>query len=114
MKIQAVVAGQRVRWVLLRRRLRAEASRDTSRAIGLFAVGIGFGAIINSIVDRVFFFFLRLRCLLVLLLVLLLLFLFFVLFLFLFLPIVIIVRTSCLFLYYRRLSHRYRLAGYRG
>ena len=49
MKIQAMVAGQRVRWVLLRRRLRAEASRDTSRAIGLLTVGIGFGAIIFGV-----------------------------------------------------------------
>ncbi len=49
MKIQAMLAGQRVRWVLLRRRLRAEAARDTSRAIGLSVVGVGFGAIIFGV-----------------------------------------------------------------
>ncbi len=49
MSTRAIAAGQRVRWVLLRRRLQAEAARDRSRTWGLVAVGVGLGAIIFGV-----------------------------------------------------------------
>jgi ABC-2 type transport system permease protein len=47
--VSVVVAGQRVRLLLLRRRLAAEVARGRGRAIGLFAVAIGFVAVVFGV-----------------------------------------------------------------
>lgn len=44
--MQAILAGQSVRFRLLRRRLAGEAARDRGRAFGLLALGVGFGLVI--------------------------------------------------------------------
>jgi hypothetical protein len=43
---RALIAGQRVRLTLLRRRLRAEAERGRARIYGFMAVGVGVGALV--------------------------------------------------------------------
>jgi hypothetical protein len=46
MNVRALVAGQRVRATLLRRRLGAELARDRARTVGFAVIGLGVGAII--------------------------------------------------------------------
>ena len=46
--LRAVIAGHRVRTLLLRRRLQAEAARDRGRTLGVVALGIGFGLLVFS------------------------------------------------------------------
>ncbi len=44
--IRAVVAGHKVRVLLVRRRLQAEAARDRGRTLGVLALAIGFGVLV--------------------------------------------------------------------
>ncbi|HEY1097833.1 MAG TPA: hypothetical protein VGF99_02850 [Myxococcota bacterium] len=44
--LRAVVAGHRVRVLLLQRRLRAEAARDRGRTLGFVVLGVGFGVLV--------------------------------------------------------------------
>lgn len=46
MSVRAFVAGQRVRALLLRRRLGAELARDRARTVGFVAIGVGVGLVI--------------------------------------------------------------------
>lgn len=49
MSVRAFVAGQRVRGLLLRRRLAGELARDRTRALGLSALGVAFGALVFGV-----------------------------------------------------------------
>ncbi len=46
MKLHAIAAGQRVRWLRLRRRLQAEAARGQGRLVGLAGLGVGLALVV--------------------------------------------------------------------
>lgn len=49
MTLRAVLAGQRVRFLLVRRRLRGELARDRARALGLLVIAGGVGAVVFAL-----------------------------------------------------------------